>query len=291
MQRPVLALLGALTLFLVGGALCYSSAVGRLPPVAPQALGRRRVLAAGTGAAAAWPVEATRAAGMAQAARHQDEGQDEDEGAEAAGEGPEDLVAGPAYSRGICARCCGRDWCECASLSLPDLGEDGCDCLAHFKALGFEVPLDMPSAFALSGKKTWATALRWRAASFPRWAPVAERDVVVANSTFPGAGNGLFANSALPQWAVLPPYQGTVLTFRELQGERRKKTMNYVWCPFNKIELTTAPLEGKIEQDLHYNDPSFCVDARNRIQPGTSTVPSGRPNATRSMLSIVRSAR
>jgi len=143
--------------------------------------------------------------------------------------------------------CCTKDWCGCKYCT---------DCYGYLKSKGYTLPMDAGGAYAKAGDN-WASTLNWESAfqSLPAAKTVGVDSFRVGSSGLDGAGQGLFARGDLAEGAVLPPYQGRVLSFAEGKGGG-----DYVWCPvsaglkyfFEEEEAT----KGKLAKE-----PSYCVDA------------------------------
>lgn len=174
--------------------------------------------------------------------------------------------------------CCELDWCAC--------GRAGCDCLAHLKELGYTVPLDARTAYALAGD-AWADALGWSSASF--WHPILDDKVELRSSSISGVGTGLFARASLPSGAVLPPYQGLVLTIADLtRSEYSSSQGNYVWCPRSSqrlLEESNAAGEEEIELGPDALMPTFCVDGE--LASGRNPSPFVNAATTQSQCGLV----
>lgn len=159
----------------------------------------------------------------------------------------------------ICGRCCDFDWCQCSTLPVLFPQVTSCDCLAHFKAQGYQVPLDARAAYATAGKTAWPAALGTQTANFPRWNIVAEEDLKVKTSSFPDAGKGLFTNIQLQPGTVMPPYKGSFMTGTEVKG-RDKASSDMVWCPVAYM----------LSQEDAENEPNLCVDAKPAAEQNPS---------------------
>lgn len=167
-----------------------------------------------------------------------------------AGQGSrEDYYALPGSSAGEECKCCEQDWCGCTG--------DCIDCQAYLKAKGYRVPLAAPEAYAAAGKTAWATATAWSSAQMPGWRPVAERDLFVQNSTLEGAGSGLFTSADLPAGTVMPPYQGTMMTYAETKGGGTN-----VWCPLASGMDIMNMEDEEARSGPRARELSFCVDGR-----------------------------
>jgi len=144
--------------------------------------------------------------------------------------------------------CCKSDWCGCKYCT---------DCYAYLKPKGYTLPIDARGAYAKAGKN-WASELNWESAfqSLPSATKTAGIDSFdIRLSGLQGAGQGFFAKGDLPKGAVLPPYQGRVLSFAEGQSGG-----DYVWCP------VSAGLKYVLEEEAATKgalakEPSYCIDS------------------------------
>jgi len=154
----------------------------------------------------------------------------------------------------FCGRCCVRDWCGCDSM---------CDCRTALQAKGYAVPPDAPSAFAAQGQRLWPAVLEgWRTATAPGWRATGGGELEVKESTLAGAGSGLFASKTLPKGAVLPPYQGALLSPGEVRGRMRSPAMSYVWCPAASARKFQNISSEGFARDGQGQEQTYCVDAR-----------------------------
>lgn len=152
--------------------------------------------------------------------------------------------------------CCTQDWCHCR--------QGACDCHAYLKAQGYRLPLDAPTAFSLAGELEWSKMLAWQSATLPAWSPVDSERLDVRNSSFPGAGFGLFAESSLGNGTIIAPYRGMVLTKADLvRAEYGRSWGNYVWCP----SAYTAQMQDEDDDDdvkmssSQWLAPTYCIDS------------------------------
>mmetsp|Transcript_54106 Transcript_54106/g.168012 ORF Transcript_54106/g.168012 Transcript_54106/m.168012 type:complete len:356 (+) Transcript_54106:22-1089(+) len=197
-----------------------------------------------------------------------------------AGFGAAGPVAAPAAARSAarpgreCA-CCEIDWCITGCISAGSLTR--CDCHAYLSSKGYGVPLDAPAAVAKGGEAEWQDLLGWRSAKLHRWKPLRDEDVEVRDSIFEGAGQGLFALRRVPQWTVLPPYRGSLITRAALARRRYTPQMDYVWCPARRMPLMNMSDEA-LESGPGAGEPTYCVDSRDFL----SRNPARYVNAARS---------
>ncbi|CAE8610515.1 unnamed protein product [Polarella glacialis] len=173
---------------------------------------------------------------------------------------PEDraaaLEASQRQAQEVCDSCCAKDWCEC----------DFCDCSAFLESQGYKVPLDAPRAFAKAGKTEWGKVLDWQSANIPHWEPVARENLRADNSTFPGAGLGLFTQAALPADSVLPPYWGPLLTFAEVGRAQNTPENEYVWCSSNNGLAAMGMSKDELTQGPKAREIAFCTDGRASVE-------------------------
>lgn len=156
----------------------------------------------------------------------------------------------PGTSAGDECSCCQRDWC-CKG--------DCVDCYAFLKAKGYALPITASRAYSKGGKAGWSAQLNLQQPtlrSLPKWFPTSSSSLKVKNSTIEGAGQGLFAASALRAGSVLPAYQGEMLSFAE--GKARIGSP-YLWCPVFSYAAIVG--DGNWSTGEQGEDLSACVDA------------------------------
>lgn len=151
-----------------------------------------------------------------------------------------------------CRQCCVDDWCGCIDTA--------CDCHAELKTQGYTLPLQASDAYAARGKAAWPEALEWRAADIPGWSPIADEQIEVRESRIAGAGRGLFARKSLPRGAVLPPYQGAMLTYSEMENQfltADAGSLAYIWCPY----IRSVASQNTTQSLMPGEEMSGCMDA------------------------------